>query len=108
MGIDLNSQKEKLLKQAQEARQKAMDAKQRVREFAGRGQKQRIIVIVVAGLLLLLFCGTFYKTAIQEESGPVFTCKPTPKQDCKAYLGILNLWRPYRMTPYAVPDDKDQ
>lgn len=109
MAIDLNAHKEKVLKQAQEAKAKALEAKARVKDFAGRGQKQRIIVLLVIGAVLLTFCGGFYKVAIDDQySAPTFTCKPSPTQDCKKYLGVLNLWRPYRMTPYATPDNKDE
>lgn len=113
MGIDLNSQKDKVRKSAEdakkkalEAKQKAMDARKKVQAYASQGMKQRVICLVAFGAILLTLCYAFYSTALRDEFDSIrFGCQPTATQDCKKYLDVLNLWRPYRVTPYNIPED---
>lgn len=105
--MDRKIQKEKLLEKAQELRKKALEAKGKVDSYAKRGRKQRIIVMVSVGAVLLLFCYVFFSRAITstEQEYERFICN-ADKTDCRKYEGVLRLWRPYRDKPYNVPGDE--
>lgn len=106
MGLDLNSHKDKVRKSAQDAKEKALEAKKKVHDYAAQGMMQRVICLVVFGAILLTLCYAFYSAAIQDEwAAGRFGCQPSATQDCKKYFDVLNLWRPYRMTPYSIPED---
>ncbi len=107
MALDINSQKDKALKSAQEARKKAAAAKQKITAYAKSGKKQMAIVIAVLALLTLFIFGASYQVVHSDEYVVDYDCKPTKTDDCKKYFSILKLWRPYRMTPYQVPDDNE-
>ena len=103
---DPKEAKEKLLKSAQELKGKALDTRKKIKEYAARGRKQRIIVVLSMGAIGLVVLWMFFHQALsKEEFVPHWVCKPTAEQDCSKYQEILNLWRPYRVTPHNVPTD---
>ena len=107
MALDINSQKDKALKAAQDAKKKTVAAKQKITAYAKSGKKQLAIVIAVCALLVFFIFGASYQAVHNDEYVVDYNCKPTPQDDCKKYFNILKLWRPYRMTPYQVPDDNE-
>lgn len=107
---DPKEAKEKLLKSAKELKGKALtsaiDARKKIKDYAARGRKQRIIVVLSMGAIAMVVLWLFFNRALdKEEFVPHWVCKPSPEQDCSKYQEILNLWRPYRVTPYNVPSE---
>lgn len=102
--MDINTHKQKLTETLAEAKVRALEAKTQLKAYASKGKKQRIIVIVGTGGVLLLLLGLFYNRAIDNETFVAWNCRPTAQNDCKKYEDILRLWRPYRDRPYNLPD----
>lgn len=105
--MDINAHKRKLSETIAEAKERAQDARARVKAYSARGKKQRIIVLVGTGAILLVVLGLFFNRAINSETFVAWSCRPTAQNDCKKYEDVLHLWRPYRDKPYNLPGDDE-